>query len=101
MILCIKVADKFFCGARTCKEQWLCHESAICHIDKGCRMMNRTLECSIGAQIPYKVSELVNEDDLPEDITSEQYSWWYDRSFVDIVRIGPRINRISLNRGGP
>lgn len=91
MITCIKINDKFFCAAKNAKQQHLCHESIIDTIDIDCRMMNRDLECSIGAQIPHKIAELVHEDDLPENLTEDQYKWWHDRSFIDIVRIGPRI----------
>lgn len=35
---------------------------------------------------------LMYEDDLPNDITYEVYSWWFNNSFVDGVRIGPKIN---------
>lgn len=31
------------------------------------------------------------EDELPSDISKELYSWWFDNSFVDIIRIGPKI----------
>ena len=37
-------------------------------------------------QIPY-----MYEDELPDDISKETYSWWFDNSIVDGVRIGPRI----------
>lgn len=31
------------------------------------------------------------EDELPDDISKELYSWWFDNSFVDDVRMGPKI----------
>jgi len=31
------------------------------------------------------------EDELPEDISDELYSWWFDNSFVDGVQMGPKI----------
>ena len=34
---------------------------------------------------------IMYEDELPNDISDEVYSWWFDNSFVDIVRIGPKI----------
>ena len=34
------------------------------------------------------------EDDLPSNISSELYSWWFDNSFVDGVRIGPKIQPV-------
>ena len=40
---------------------------------------------------------LMYEDDLPNDITNEDYSWWFDNSFVDCVRIGPDILKKSIN----
>lgn len=91
MTLCIKVADKFYCGAKNFRQQSLCVESVIDPIDRNCRMMNADLTCSIGCQINHKHAELVYEDNLPDDITDDQYNWWYDRSFVDFFRIGPKI----------
>ena len=37
------------------------------------------------------MKHLMYEDELPEDISDELYSWWFDHSFVDGVRIGPKI----------
>ena len=34
---------------------------------------------------------IMYEDDLPDDISEELYSWWFDNSFVDGVRMGPKI----------
>ena len=31
------------------------------------------------------------EDELPANISKEEYSWWFDNSFIDGVRIGPKI----------
>jgi len=31
------------------------------------------------------------EDELPIDISDEVYSWWFENSFVDGVRMGPKI----------
>lgn len=39
---------------------------------------------------------LMFEDRLPEDITDEEYTFWYDNSFLDRVRVGPKIERIEL-----
>lgn len=36
------------------------------------------------------------EDELPSDISKELYSWWFDNSFVDGVRVGPKISTHSL-----
>lgn len=33
----------------------------------------------------------IHEDDLPNNISKELYSWWFDNSFIDGVRIGPKI----------
>ena len=33
----------------------------------------------------------IYEDELPEDISQEDYDSWYERSFVDFVRIGPSL----------
>ena len=35
--------------------------------------------------------EWMYEDELPDNISDELYSWWFDNSFVDFVRIGPKI----------
>ena len=37
------------------------------------------------------MKHLMYEDELPEDISDDMYSWWFDHSFVDGVRIGPKI----------
>ena len=34
---------------------------------------------------------MMSEDEIPDDISKELYSWWFDNSFVDGVRIGPKI----------
>lgn len=31
------------------------------------------------------------EDELPDDISDDDYSWWFENSFVDGVRMGPKI----------
>ena len=31
------------------------------------------------------------EDELPDSISDQQYKWWFENSFVDIVRQGPKI----------
>ncbi len=36
---------------------------------------------------------LMYEDELSEDITDEEYAAWFDKSFVDGVRLGPRFVR--------
>lgn len=38
----------------------------------------------------YEIPQMY-EDDLPDDISKELYSWWFENSFVDGVRIGPKI----------
>jgi hypothetical protein len=40
--------------------------------------------------------ELCYEDELPEDMTDEDYHEWFIKSYVDIVRIGPKPSRIGL-----
>ncbi len=40
---------------------------------------------------------MIYEDELPEDITDELYSWWYDRSVVDIVRMGPPLKEEGIS----
>lgn len=39
----------------------------------------------------YVKMPIVYEDQLPENITDKQYDWWYKNSYVDFVRIGPKI----------
>lgn len=92
MLMCLKIRDSFYCAAKNANMQKLCHDSIIDPIDKDCRMMDRDLSCGIGSQISHKIADLVYEDELPLEITKDQYNWWYDRSFVDIVRVGPRIS---------
>ena len=31
------------------------------------------------------------EDELPENISDELYSWWFENSFIDGVRVGPKV----------
>ena len=31
------------------------------------------------------------EDNLPKDISETMLDWWYERSFIDAVRRGPKI----------
>lgn len=40
--------------------------------------------------------KLIYEDELPDDISDEMYSWWFDNSFVDFVRIGPKLTSHDL-----
>ena len=37
------------------------------------------------------MSQLVYEDELPENISQTQYDKWYDKSWVDGVRVGPKL----------
>jgi len=37
------------------------------------------------------------EDELPDDMSDKEYSWWFENSFVNIVRIGPVIRRLKNN----
>ena len=34
---------------------------------------------------------LMYEDELPDDMTDDEYSRWFDLSFVSFVRMGPSI----------
>jgi hypothetical protein len=36
-------------------------------------------------------AEQICEDELPPDIPDDLYDWWYARSYVDFVRMGPSI----------
>jgi len=38
-------------------------------------------------------TQLMYEDELPEDISDEIYSQWFENSFVDFVRVGPKITK--------
>ncbi len=44
----------------------------------------------------YKILDAgeVYEDTLPEDMTMMDYHEWYEKSWVDGVRIGPAIERL-------
>lgn len=36
------------------------------------------------------------EDELPDNMTDEEYSQWYENSWVDGVRIGPTFTKDEL-----
>lgn len=36
-----------------------------------------------------------HEDELPDDMTNADYDEWFDLSYVDGVRLGPRPERIE------
>jgi len=38
-------------------------------------------------------NKIINEDDLPDDLTDEEYDEWFKESWVDIVRLGYGIKR--------
>jgi hypothetical protein len=40
---------------------------------------------------------VMHEDELPNDISKELYIWWFDNSFLDIVKMGPKIYPIKGN----
>ena len=40
------------------------------------------------------MDEYMYEDELPEDMTDEEYDEWHKHSFVDGVRIGPKIEDV-------
>ena len=56
------------------------------HEDTGAITASENLPSGRYFEIP-----VIYEDDLPDDIAKELYSWWFDNSFVDGVRMGPRI----------
>jgi len=33
----------------------------------------------------------IHEDELPDDMTPVEYDRWYENSYVDFVRVGPKI----------
>jgi len=39
--------------------------------------------------------KIIYEDELPKDISDEEYSAWFLQSWVDIVRVGPKIHFTS------
>ena len=41
------------------------------------------------------------EDELPEDITHEEYKEWYSKSWVDGVRVGPSFVRNGFSQPLP
>ena len=48
----------------------------------------KTYTCKIG-------DGFMCEDELPEDLPSEFYDWWFNNSHVDGVRVGPIIKGAS------
>ena len=89
-VICLKIRDKFYCGAKNAHTQRLCTDMIFDNIHKDCRMLNADLTCSIGGGIKHKEPELISEMDLPKNISEDQYNWWHDRSFVEFIRIGPK-----------
>lgn len=45
-------------------------------------------------------SQTVNEDELPEDMTMMDYDFWFERSWVDFVRLRPAPVRIPADSTG-
>lgn len=56
------------------------------HEDTGNIIINKIQPSKRWFEIP-----TMHEDELSEDISKELYDWWFDNSFVDIVRVGPKI----------
>ena len=56
------------------------------HEDTGNITTNETQPSRRWFEIP-----IMYEDELPDDISKESYSWWFDNSFIDGVRVGPKI----------
>jgi len=48
---------------------------------------------SIGFLI--KEDDWMYEDELPENLPDYLYDWWFNRSIVDGVRIGPVIKEVK------
>ena len=44
--------------------------------------------------------EFMYEDELPEDMTDAEYDAWYEKSWVEFVRIGPVFVRDKLKDVG-
>jgi hypothetical protein len=59
-------------------------------VQYGIVAMNRRYHFNILEPVCY-------EDDLPDDMTEEDYDVWFMLSWVDIVRIGPHPARIEDN----
>jgi hypothetical protein len=41
------------------------------------------------------------EDELPKDLSDGDYAEWFERSWVDGVRMGPRFVRVESNEPKP
>jgi len=51
----------------------------------------KIFECKIDDGFMY-------EDELPEDLPTELYEWWFNNSHVDGVRLGPIISHAYILR---
>ena len=58
---------------------------------------------TVGEERPserWEAIPMMNEDELPEGISEEAYSWWFENSFVaDGVRMGPKIAELEIGKG--
>lgn len=46
------------------------------------------------------MTDYMYEDELPEDMSQEDYDTWFEKSSVDFVRIGPVFYRKTLATAG-
>ena len=37
------------------------------------------------------------EDELPLDISDDEYAEWHEKSWIDITRVGPRMHFTTMN----
>lgn len=52
--------------------------------------MSSSAKFTRAGRFRFDETQTVYEDDLPEDMTSEEYGKWFTLSWVDIVRMGPK-----------
>lgn len=51
--------------------------------------MSTSVKFTRAGRYRFDDTETVHEDELP-DMTAEEYGKWFTRSWVDIVRVGPK-----------
>jgi hypothetical protein len=51
-------------------------------------------ESDLAGENLYNLYKLTFEDELPADLTDEEYALWFSLSTVDGVRIGPSIEKV-------
>lgn len=52
--------------------------------------MRKSAQFTRAGRYVFDDTQTVHEDELPEDMTAEEYGKWFTRSWVDGVRMGPK-----------